>query len=70
MEDLPTLLIESLDLDLPTIKMQLSVIAEHVRVFNSLIVNLQIELDGGEDTLDMLTRLEHLRKELLDDYLA
>ena len=70
MEAFPVLLIKSLDLDLPTIKMQLGVIAKHVQAFNGLVVDLQIELDGGENTLDMLTRLEHLRKELLDDYLA
>ena len=50
--------------------MQLGVIAEHLQVFNSLVGDLQIELDGGEDTLDMLTRLKHLRRELLDNYLA
>ena len=30
----------------------------------------KIKLDGGKDTLDMLTRLDRLRRELLDDYLA
>ena len=70
MEDLSISLIKSLDLDLPTIEMHLGLIAEHAQIFNSLVVDLQIKLDGGEDTLDMLIRLEHLRKELLDDYLA
>ena len=70
MEDLPIPLIESLDLDLPTIKMHLGVIAKHVQIFNSVKVDLQIELDEGEDTLDMLIRLEHLRRKLLDDHLA
>ena len=30
----------------------------------------KIKLDGGEYTLDMLTRLYRLRRELLDNYLA
>ena len=70
MEAYPVSLIESLDLDLPTIKMQLGIIAEHVWVFNGFLVDLQIKLDGGENTLDMLTRLEHIRRELSDDYLS
>ena len=41
MEDFPITLIETLDLDLPTIKMQLGVIAYHSQVFNSLVGDLQ-----------------------------
>ena len=41
MEAFSISLIESLDLDLPTIKMQLGVIAYHSQVFNSLVGDLQ-----------------------------
>ena len=43
MEVYPVLVIKSLDLDLPTIKMQLGVIAKHMQIFNRLVVDLQIE---------------------------
>ena len=60
MEAFSISLIESLDLDLPTIEIQLGVIAEHLWVFNGLVGDLQIELDGREDTLAMLNRLSIL----------
>ena len=57
-------------MDLQTIEMELGVITDNMRIFNNLVSDLEINLDGDEHILNRLSKLEQMRKEILDKYIA